>query len=195
MRRKKIVFILLAIIAAEIVCIAGICIRDTQAESKPDVTMRQVGPHAVLYTVYRGHYNRIGPVINQLYEVVDAYGIKTTGPLSTGYLNNPQAISPAHWLIEIRIPVSADAIKQAGTLGRMTDVKLLPAMKVAAAVKPEGHDDPETAIRNLYLWINQHGYRIAGGIWQTVLCDEVEDYTQMRTEFFIPIESCAATKG
>ena len=184
-----------AIVAAEIICIAGICIRDSQAESASDVTVRDVGPHAVLYTVYRGHYGRIGPAINQLYELADAKGIRTTGSLSTGYLNNPQAHSPEHWLIEIRIPVSADAMKLAGTLGRMTDIKLLPAMKVAAAVKPEGQDNPETAIRNLYSWINKHGYRIAGGMWQSVLCDEAGNYSQMRTEFIIPIESQRATKG
>ena len=86
-------------------------------------------------------------------------------------------------------------MKLAGTLGRMTDIKLLPAMKVAAAVKPEGQDNPETAIRNLYSWINKHGYRIAGGMWQSVLCDEAGNYSQMRTEFIIPIESQRATKG
>jgi effector-binding domain-containing protein len=110
-------------------------------------------------------------------------------------LNNPLLISPEHWLIEIRIPVDVDSLKYAGTLGQMTDVKLLPAMTVAVAVKPEGQNDPEPAIRSLYAWIDQHGYRIAGGLWQTVFCDASRDYAQMRTEFMIPVVSQAAAKG
>lgn len=187
MRKTRIILILSVIVAAEIVCIAGICIRDSKAASRQDVTIRQVGPQVVLYTIYRGHYERIGPAIDKLYKFADARGLYPTGPVSTGYLNNPQTNSPEHWLIEIRIPVAADAMEFAGKLGEITDVKLLPAMKIAAAVKPEGQADPELAIRSLYSWINQSGYRIAGGMWQTVLYNEADDYSEMRTEFMIPI--------
>lgn len=192
MRKKRVLFILSAIVAIEIICIVGICARDDKVKSVPDVTIRRIGPQAVLYTVFRGHYEEISPTINRLYQLAEAKGLTSVGPVATGYLNNPQFISSEHWLIEIRIPVDIDSLNYAGTLGQMTDIKLLPAMNVATAVKPEGQNDPEPAIRSLYAWINQRGYRIAGGLWQTVLCDESKNYAQMRTEFMIPIYSQTA---
>ncbi|MBN2182433.1 MAG: GyrI-like domain-containing protein [Sedimentisphaerales bacterium] len=189
MSKKRIIQILFAIVAAEIICIAAICSRDSRAELVSDVTVRDIEPQAVLYTIHRGHYENIGSEINRLYEIADAKGISTTGPVSTGYLNNPQLHAPEHWLVEIRIPVCSDAIKLAGTLGWMTDIKLLPPMKVAAAVKPEGQDNPETVIYSLYSWINEHNFRIVGNMWQTVLCKQTDDYSQMITEFIIPIQS------
>lgn len=192
MRKKRVLFTLSAIVAIEIICIVGICARDDKVQSVPDVTIRRIGPQAVLYTVFRGHYEEISPTINRLYQLAEAKGLTSVGPVATGYLNNPQFISSEHWLIEIRIPVDIDSLNYAGTLGQMTDIKLLPAMNVATAVKPEGQNDPEPAIRSLYAWINQRGYRIAGGLWQTVLCDESKNYAQMRTEFMIPIYSQTA---
>ena len=191
MRNRKVLVTLTAIVVAEVICIVGICARDDKVRPMPDVKIRRIGPQAVLYTVFRGHYEEIGPEINRLYNLAEAKGLIPVGPVATGYLNNPQFISPEHWLIEIRIPVDTDSLKYTGTLGQMTDIKLLPAMNVAASVKPKGQNDPGPAIRSLYAWINQRGYRVAGGLWQTVLCDESKDYAQMRTEFIIPIISQA----
>jgi hypothetical protein len=187
-KKKKVIFILSAIVAIEIVCIVGICTRDSKAQLGPDVAVRWIEPQAVLYTVYRGHYEGIGPAINKLYDVARVRNLTPIGPHSTGYLNNPLLVSDDHWLIEIRIPVSMDALELAGTLGEMTDVKLMPAMKVVTAVKPEGQLDPEPVIRCLYALINRRGYRIAGGMWQSVLYNNgSEDYSRMRTEFMIPV--------
>ncbi len=186
--KKKVILVLSTIVAIEIACIVGICSHDSKAQSIPDVTVREVAPQAVLYTIYRGHYEGVGPYINKLYDLAEEKGLVTVGPYSTGYLNNPLLVSDDHWLIEIRIPVSMDSLKLAGTLGEMTDVKLMPAMKVVAAVKPEGQINPEPVIRGLYALINQRGYRIAGGMWQSVLCNkDSEDYSKMRTEFMIPV--------
>ncbi len=187
-KKKEVILILSAIVAVEIVCIAGICTRDSKAQLIPDVTVREVAPQAVLYTIYRGHYEGVGPYINKLYDLARAKNLTPVGPHSTGYLNNPLLVSDNHWLIEIRIPVPMDSLELAGTLGEMTDVKLMPAMKVVAAVKPEGQIDPVPVIRGLYALINQRGYRIAGGMWQSVLCNkDSEDYSKMRTEFMIPV--------
>ena len=187
-KKKKVILILSAIVAAEIVCIVGICTRDSKAQLNPDVAVRWVDSQAVLYTIYRGHYAGIGPAINKLYELACAKNLTPIGPVYTGYLNNPLLVTDDHWLIEIRMPVPIEALELAGTLGEMTDVKLMPAMKVVTAVKPEGQLNPEPVIRCLYTLINQRGYRIAGGMWQSVLCNEdSEDYSKMRTEFMIPV--------
>lgn len=186
--KKKVILVLSAIVAIEIACIVGICSRKSSARLIEDVTVREVAPQAVLYTVYRGHYEGVGPYINKLYDLAEEKNLVPIGPYSTGYLNNPLLVSDEHWLIEIRIPVSMDSLELAGTLGEMTDVKLMPAMKVVAAVKPEGQLNPEPIIRGLYALINQRGYRIAGGMWQSVLCNkDSEDYSKMRTEFMIPV--------
>lgn len=71
----------------------------------------------------------------------------------------------------------------------MTDVKSLPAMKVAVATKMPGQADPEPVIQCLYSWINKRGYVIVGRLWQSIVCNKTGDYAQMSTEFIIPIYS------
>ncbi len=187
-KKKEVILILSAIVFVEIVCIAGICARDSNPQFSPNVTVRQVESQAVLYTVYRGHYEGVGPAIDELLELAGEKHLTPIGPIYTGYLNNPLLVSGDHWLIEIRMPVPMDALEFAGTLGEMTDVKLMPAMKVVSAVKPEGQLDPGPVIRGLYALISQRGYRIAGGMWQSVLYnDDSEDYLHIRTEFMIPV--------
>ncbi len=195
MRKKRTVQILAAVVMSEMIIISAICNRDSQAEPVSNVTIRDIRSQAVLYTIHRGHYETVSSTINKLYKLADLKGMCVTGPVFTGYLNDPQIQLPEHWLIEIRIPVGPEAMKFAGTLGQMTDVKILPAMKVAAAVKPAGQDNPEITICNLYSWIKKHSYRIAGGLWQSVPSDKANNYAQMRTEFMIPIESPTAIQG
>jgi effector-binding domain-containing protein len=151
-----------ALIAIELVIIAGLCIDHIKAESNMDVSLREVAPQTVLYTVHRGHYSSVGPVINRLNQLAIAKGLHPCGSPSIGCLNNPGSVSSGHWLIEIQIPVEEEAMVLAGTLGKMTDVKRLPAMSVAVAAKGLGLADPEPVIHRLYAWINQHGYVIAG---------------------------------
>jgi len=187
-KKKEVILALSVIVMVEIVCIVGICTCDGKARLVPDVAVRRVAPQAVLYTIYRGHYEGVGAAINRLFDLAREKHMIPIGPIYTGYLNNPLLVSDDHWLIEIRIPVPMDALELAGTLGEMTDVKLVPAMKVVTAVKPEGQLDPGPVIRGLYALINQRGYRIAGGMWQTVLYnDGSEDYSRTRTEFMIPV--------
>lgn len=192
MGKKRIVQILAMVVISEIIIISAICSRDSQAEPVLNVVIRDIGPQVVLYSIHRGHYETVSLTVNELYKLADAKGICFTGPVFTSYLNDPRIQSPEHWLIEIRIPVNRDAMKFAGTLGPMTDVKILPAMKIAAAVKPKGQDNPEITICSLYSWIKKRGYRIVGGMWQSVPCGKPGNYAQMKTEFMIPIESPTA---
>jgi effector-binding domain-containing protein len=195
MKKKRIVQILATVVMTEIIIISAIWNSDSRAEPASNITIRDIGPQAVLYTIHRGHYETVGYSVEKLYQLAESKGLYKKGPVYTGYLNNPHTQSPDHWLIEVRIPVSAVAMKLSGTLGSMTDVKILPAMKVAAAVKPKGQDNPETTISSLYSWIAKRGYRVAGDLWQSVPGDKQDNYTHMETEFMIPIESPAAIQG
>lgn len=187
-KRRKTILLLSAALAMELIIIAGIYVRDGMAEDKSDVAIRWLPKQTVLYTVHRGHYDSIGPAIDRLYNLAVKKGICFCGPLSTGYLNNPASVSSEHWLIEVRIPVNAEALSYAGTLGPMTDVKTLPAEKVAVAVKPRGYTNPVPVIQNLYSWINSKGYIVTGRMWQTVINSCGGDYSAMETEFMIPID-------
>jgi len=193
MRKKRIIKILLSVITAEIFLIVLICNYKSQAEPAPDVILRDIGPQTVLYTIHRGHYDTVNSTINKLYKLADLKGICITGPTLIGYLNDPHIQSPEHWLTEIRIPVSADAMQFTGTLGRMTDVKILPAINVA--VKRERQDNPDITICSLYSWIKKRSYRIVRGLWQSILCDKPGNYAQMRTELIIPVESPTTIQG
>lgn len=187
-KKKKVILLLSAIVFAEIACIAFICTRGGKERIVSDVTVRRVESQAVLYTIYRGHYEGVNTAIEELIDLADDKHLTPIGPIYTGYLNNPLLVSGDHWLIEVRMPVAMNALRFAGTLGEMTDVKLIPAMKVVTAVKPEGQPDPGPVIRGLYSLINQRGYRVAGGMWQTVLYDNSsKDYSLTKTEFIIPV--------
>jgi effector-binding domain-containing protein len=195
MRTKKLIFILSVIVAVEFIVMTGICICDVSKQyrsNEPNVTVREVGPQVVLYTVYRGPYENICKSINKLYNLALAKGMLPCGPISTGYLNNPMSTSPEHWLIEIRLPVDSEALKYAGRLGDMTDVKSLPALKFAVTVKPQGITNPESVISGLFSWISRRGYVTAGRMWQSVLKNETGEYIEMKTEFMVPIKSRTA---
>ena len=187
MRSKRTILALSVIVAVEFAIMIGICISDWKAGYKMDVAVRHVGPQTVLYTIYRGHYKDIGKAIDRLYELALEKGMHPFGPILTAYLNNAASVSSEHWLIEIRIPVDASALEFTGTLGDMTDVKNIPAMKVAVAVKPKGQTNPEPVIHSLYSWINQRGYVAVDRMWQSIISNETGDYTKMKTEFMIPI--------
>ena len=74
-----------------------------------------------------------------------------------------------------------------GTLGSMTDIKVIPAMKAAVAIKPEGKDNPTEIISSLFTWINKNNYVVKGRMQQIVKRGKGE-YQKLRTEFIIPID-------
>lgn len=190
-RRKKIIILLSAILLIELIVTAGLCISRDDKPYLPEVELRQIGPQTVLYTIHRGPYENIGETINNLYELAVQKNIYPVGPVMSGYLNDPRTESSEHWLIEVRIPVDGSALCLAGTLGEIIDVKSIPAMQVAVAVKPQGQFQPGYAIESLYSWINRNGYLAVDRLWQSVIENETGDYKEMKTEFIIPIEKIA----
>jgi effector-binding domain-containing protein len=158
-----------------------------------DFQLRQVPEQVVLYTIVRGPYDQLGPAIGKLFALAGRNGLMPPrGPVQYAYLNNPQMVSSAHWLTEIRIPVGKDALKAAGTLGEMTDVKTLPAMQVVVAVKPEGQADPGPIYEALMEWITKKGYLAAEGPYEIFLTNaQSGDYAQMKSEIMIPIQKPA----
>lgn len=160
---------------------------------KSDVTIRQVEPQTVLYTIYRGDYDKVGHAIGSLYALAVQKKIWPNGSLYFAYLNNPKHVSSEHWLTEIRIPVKEEALKHTGTFGEMTDVKKLPAMTVAVAAKPAGQADSEPIYLRLDTWIFKHGYAGIGGPCEKFLANAATgDYAQMKSEIMIPVTRISA---
>jgi effector-binding domain-containing protein len=192
MNRSKVWLLLL--VALTSTAIVTVTIRGGQAVEKSEIVIRQVKPQTVLYTIYRGDYDKVGQAIGSLYALAIQKKIWPSGSLHFAYLNNPEHVSKEHWLTEIRIPVREEALKMAGTLGEMTDVKKLPAMEVAVATKPTGQADPGPLYTNLGTWILKQGYIVDGGPCEKFLANAMTgDYSQMKSEIMIPVTRISAT--
>ena len=176
-----VVLILTTIVTVEI--FAG------QSSEKSNITIRRIESQTVLYTIYRGEYQKIGRAIGGLYALALKNKIWPRGSLSLVYLNNPQYISGEHCLTEIRIPVGQEALKVAGTLGEMTDVKELKAMEVAVITKPAGQMNYGSLYTNIHKWISQNGYRDVENACETFAgTGGGTDYSQMSSEIMVPVE-------
>lgn len=154
-----------------------------------EITVRDLPAQTVLYTIVRGHYQKTGPAVGRLFALAGKNGVRPTGSPTYAYLNNPTLVSSEHWLTEIRIPVGQDALKLAGTLGEMTDVKKMPAMTVAVAVKPEGMANPTPIYEKLHKWLLQKNYLAIEAPSELMLTNVFSgDYAQMKSEIMMPVE-------
>ena len=162
---------------------------------KPEVAIRKAEAQTVLYTLYRGPYDKVGPAIGKLFMLAGQKGMAVRGPLAMIYLNNPQLVSSAHWLTELRIPVDKNALKLAGALGEFTDVKELPAFELAVVTKGEGVADLSPLMERLETWIRENGYTALEGPRETTLKGaETGDYAKMLSEIAIPLQKIAEHK-
>jgi DNA gyrase inhibitor GyrI len=178
----------LLLLAAGLVVVSAAQISAMSAGGKSKIAIRKVEEQIVLYTIYRGSYDKIWPAIGKLFALAGQKGIRPIGAMSHVYLNNPKLVESRHWLTEIRIPVGKEALKVAGTLGEMTDVKALPAIDVVVAVKPKGQSDPAPVYEELYRWILKEGYIAAQGPIEKFLTNsETGNYAQMKTEIMLPV--------
>jgi effector-binding domain-containing protein len=186
MSKVRIWSLLLAAVLMVIV-VAGISAKQTT--DKPEIKIRQLEPQTVLYTIYRGGYDKMSKAIGGLYALAGQRGIHPQGQMSCVYLNNPGYISAEHCLTEIRIPVAKEALKYAGTLGEMTDIKELRAMEVAVIIKRGMQVDYAALYKGLYDGIAKKGYRASDDAWESFLGEDSSgDYTQMRSEIMVPVE-------
>ncbi len=186
------------LILTMIICLTTVGVVKILAKSpseKTGVSIRKIEKQVVLYTIYRGSYDKIGPAIGNLYALAGKNQISPRGGPYYVYLNNPNQISSQHWLTEIRIPVSKDALKAMGTLGEMTDIKALPAVDVAVAVKPQGQADPSDIYNRLSTWILKQNYIATDSPREVFLTNAmVGDYAQMETEIMFPIQKSSLDK-
>ena len=177
---------LLVMMAAMIAAGPGHC--EKAAGETSEVSVRKVEEHVVVYTIYRGSYDGLGMAIGKLFGVIGKNKLRPAGPPSYAFLNNPKMVANEHRLTEIRIPVQKGALELAGTLGEMTDVKTMPAMEVAVAVKPEGMADPAPIYEKLVTWIYRNGYGIADTSYETYLTNTMSgDYSKMKSEIAFPV--------
>ena len=191
MKKKKTWLLLFLVVLFLSVTVYKISAKSPQ--SKEDVSVRTANEQIVLYTIYRGPYNQMGQAVGKLFALAGQKGLMPPrGPVTYKYLNNPTLVSSEHWLTEIRIPVAEDALKLVGKLGEMTDVKKVPAMKMAVAVKPEGLAEPGAVYNRLIIWIHRHNYAAIDGFREIFLTNMMSgDYSMMKSEIMAPIEKLA----
>jgi effector-binding domain-containing protein len=191
---KKTVMMTLSVLAMLAVAVAT----DEQTASGPDsgqaeITVRTLPAQTVLYTIVRGPYQKTSQAVGGLYALAGQKGLRPMGPPTYTYLNNPNRISGEHWLTEIRTPIGDDALKLAGTLGDMTDVKQMPAVTVAVAIKPEGMADSSAIYGEIYTWAYKNGYRTVDSPSEVFLTNAAGgDYTQMKSEIMMPVGKMSA---
>jgi effector-binding domain-containing protein len=158
------------------------------AGCKNDFAIRKVEEQVVLYTIHRGSYDKMGPAIGKLFGLAGSKAIRPRGQMSFVYLNNPRCVSAQHWLTEIRVPVGKEALKYAGTLGEMTDVKTVPAVEMVVTVKPKGQADPSPIYERLFTWIYKTGYVHIEDPRERFLSNaSTGDYAQMKSEIMVPV--------
>ena len=159
------------------------------APGEPAFSVRKVEEQVVLYGLYRGSYDKVGRAIGKLFALAGQKGMAPCGPVSFVYLSNTDLVSSEHWLTEIRVPVEKEALQLAGTLGEFTDVKTLPAVEVAVAIKPEGQTDPGALYDSLAVWMLKEGYIGIESPQETFLAGAMAgNYAQMRTEIAVPVK-------
>ena len=192
MSRLNVSLLVLAVLA--LTAAVTVSIWAEQSSGGSSIITRQEKSQVVLYTIYRGDYDKVGQAIGSLYALAVQNKIWPSGSLQFAYLNNPEHVSSEHWLTEIRIPVREDALKLAGTLGEMTDIKKLPDMTVAVATKPAGQADPGSLYTNLGTWILRQGYITDGGPCEKFLANAgTGDYARMKSEIMVPVKRISAT--
>ena len=159
-----------------------------QTAGEPDFSIQKSEAQTVLYTVYRGPYEKVGKPIGELYGLAMQKKIMPRGPVALVYLNNPQCTSGEHYLTEIRIPVGEDAMQQAGTLGAMTDVKTLKPMDVAVMKKGPGIIDYDVFYGNLYYRIAREGYLPTDNSIEVFMDSGMGgDYSRMKSKIIVPV--------
>ena len=184
--------LLLAVSILVVVVAAGLFAGQTDAKS--EITLRKIEQQTVLYTIYRGEYQKIGKPIGNLYGLAMKNQIWPKGSISLIYLNNPQYVSGEHCLTEIRMPVDKEALKKAGTFGEMTDVKELKAMEVAVIKKPAGQMNYDSLNSSIYKWAKQNGYRTTENACEIFAgSGGGTDYSQMKSEIMVPVEKLSTT--
>lgn len=173
---------------------AGVEIFAEPAEKAETITIRKLESQVVLYAVYRGRYDQMGQAIGKLFELADQKGLMPPrGPVSGVYLNNPNLVAGEHWLTEIRIPVAEEALKAAGTLGEMVDVKKLPAMEAAVIKKPKGVEDPADLYKQLTGWLYKNSYSAIDNVMELYGSPSASGgYAEMETEIMVPVEKIKA---
>jgi len=186
MSKSRLSLLLLLVVGLGVASAIAVSVRRDRDESK--IGIRKVGKDVVLYTIHRGHYKNTGPVVGKLFALAGRKGMLPRGPITYVYLNDPKYVSSEHWLTEIRVPVGEEFLKLAGTLGEMTDVKAVPAVELAVAVKPAGQADPSAIYERLFTWIYEAGYVHIEDPMEIFLGNASGgDYAKMKSEIMVPV--------
>jgi effector-binding domain-containing protein len=193
MCKTKNILVLLTVVIVAAVTVELLAV---QGNSDSDFAIKKLDAQTVLYTVYRGPYESIGSAVGELYGLAARKKITPRGPIAMVYLNNPQNTSREHYLVEIRIPVDANALQQAGSLGPMTDIKTLKATEYAVMKRQPGDMDYGAFYQTLYGRITKEGYhRTDNAIEVFTEVGMGGNYSQMKTETMVPVVKTVPAKN
>jgi effector-binding domain-containing protein len=174
-------------------CLAA-CAAKEEGATK-EIKIKKYKKQVVIYTIFRGDYKKIGPVMQKLYFLASNKGMNILGTPTYVYLNNPNQISSKHWLTEIRLEVNKEALEQAGTLGQMTDVKEVPGYEAAVAIKMPGVADTGPIYDKLLFWIIEQGYIPAGAPIENFLIGSANsEYSKVKSEITMPVMKLSKEK-
>jgi effector-binding domain-containing protein len=185
---KKLTKLFMVLAVSVLIAVAAAQIYAGQTDEKSEITIRKIDSQVVLYTIYRGEYQKIGKSIGNLYGLAMKNQVWPKGSISFVYLNNPQYISGGHCLTEIRIPVGKEALEKSGTFGEMTDIKEIKAMEVAVIKKSPGQMNYSSLFISLYKWASQNGYRMTENASEIFTDTGLgKDYSKMSSEIMVPV--------
>lgn len=185
---KKLINVLILSVVLMLVAVAAAKIYAGQTDEKSEIAVRKIEPQVVLYTIYRGEYQKVGKSIGNLYGLAMKNQVWPKGSISLVYLNNPQYVSSQHCLVEIRIPVAKEALEKAGTLGEMTDIKEIKAMEVAVIKKSPGQMNYSSLYSDIHKWISKNGYRTTENASEIFTGTGIgKDYSKMSSEIMVPV--------
>jgi effector-binding domain-containing protein len=122
----------------------------------------------------------MGPGVKEVMAVAAAQGIGPTGPWYTHHFK----ILPDQWDFEIGVPVSAPVVPT----GRVEPGQW-PAMRVARTVYHGGYEGLTVAWPELDGWIEQHGHKPSGELWECYLAgpESGGDPAKWRTQLDRPL--------
>ncbi|MBN2211225.1 MAG: GyrI-like domain-containing protein [Sedimentisphaerales bacterium] len=195
MKKKQLIIVLFA--AGIVLTLLAGTLLTGEGQPATSIIVRELKEQVVLYTIYRGDYSKSGAATGKLFALAGQKGMMPpAGPVEYAFLNNPKTTTPEHYLTEIRIPVNAEHLKLAGTLGEMTDIKKVAAGEAVVAVKPEGVANPEPIYKELMTWLFRNGCVATDAPREIYLTNAMSgDYASMKTEILIPFERFGEKKA
>jgi AraC family transcriptional regulator len=148
-----------------------------------EITEKRIEEAKVAYIPYKGSYEKIPELMQEVAEWVMDKGLKMTGLVYGAYFNTPEEVPEEELQYEIGFSFEGDALPE-GKIG----IKEIPEHSVLAAM----HQGPYTAvgpvIKAVVEYAVENNYDIVGPITEAYFNDPMETpESELLTEVRIPV--------